>query len=212
MATTGALGQSGHATRGVPRDRWYHFTVERYHRLIEGGFFTPEDKIELLEGQLVKKMPHNSPHAAAVQQLVTFLAVQLAAFPGWLVRGQLPITTEDSEPEPDLAVVKADPNMYFDHHPTGAEIGTVIEVADSSLAEDRGVKRRIYARARVPSYWIVNIREKQVEVFTEPGLDQESEPVYQSERRYQADEEIPLILGGSEGLRLSMKELLGWGS
>jgi Uma2 family endonuclease len=142
--------------------RW---TRVEYDSLIETGFFGPSDKIELLGGQLCVSEPQNSPHARAIS--LGLEAIQRALAPGWHVRVQLPIALDDeSEPEPDLAVVSGGPRDYADHPSRPA---LVVEVADLSLALDREHKGSLYARARLPEYWIVNLVDRVLEVHREPG-------------------------------------------
>jgi len=138
-----------------------------YDKLIETGFLGPGDKIELLGGQLCVSEPQNSPHATAIS--LGLEAIRQALAPAWHVRVQLPIALDDeSEPEPDLAVVSGGPRDYTDHPSRPA---LVVEVADSSLALDREHKGSLYARARLPEYWIVNLVDRILEVHREPGLD-----------------------------------------
>ena len=137
-----------------------------YDSLIDTGFFGPSDKIELLGGQLCVSEPQNSPHARAIS--LGLETIQRALAPGWHVRVQLPIALDDeSEPEPDLAVVSGGPRDYADHPSRPA---LVVEVADSSLALDREHKGSLYARASSPEYWIVNLVDRVLEVHREPGL------------------------------------------
>ena len=144
--------------------RW---TRVEYDKLIETGVLSPGDKIELLGGQLCVSEPQNSPHARAIS--LGLEAIQRALAPGWHVRVQLPIALDDeSEPEPDLAVVSGGPRDYTDH-PTRPAL--VVEIADSRLALDREHKGSLYARARLPEYWIVNLVDRVLEVHREPGLD-----------------------------------------
>ena len=87
----------------------------------------------------------------------------------WYVRIQAPITLSDGEPEPDLALVRGDRRDYLQHHPGPGDVVLVVEVADTSLARDRGIKKQTYAHAGIPAYWIVNLLERQIEVYTEPS-------------------------------------------
>jgi len=138
-----------------------------YDRLIEIGIFRPGDKVELLGGQLCVSEPQNNPHAMAISLGLEVL--QKALVPGWHVRVQLPIALDDeSEPEPDLAIVPGGPRDYVDHPSKPA---LVVEVADSSLALDREHKGSLYARARLPEYWIVNLVDRVLEVYRDPGPD-----------------------------------------
>ncbi len=138
-----------------------------YDRLIETGFLGPGDKVELLGGQLCVSEPQNNPHATAISLGLEVIRQVLAS--GWHMRVQMPIALDDeSEPEPDLAVVSGSPRDYADHPSRPA---LVVEVADSSLALDREHKGSLYARARLPEYWIVNLVDRVLEVYRESGPD-----------------------------------------
>ena len=133
-----------------------------YDRLVEGGAFAGE-KIQLLEGILVQMSPQDAPHSHSVWILGKMLDRGVADRAR--VRSQLPLAlSEDSEPEPDLAIV---PNAdYTRVHPSTALL--VVEVASSSLALDRKSKAAIYAKAGIPEYWIVNLVERVVEILDQP--------------------------------------------
>jgi Uma2 family endonuclease len=135
-----------------------------YERLVRLGIFVGE-RLELLDGMLVVAEPQDSSHAATVMQVGRVLA---AAFgPGWHPRLQAPLALDDeSEPEPDVAVVTGAPFDYLGAHPTTAAL--VVEVAISSLRLDRRLKGGLYARARLPEYWIVNLVEGVLEVRRAP--------------------------------------------
>jgi Uma2 family endonuclease len=133
-----------------------------YDRLVELGHFQDEH-IELLEGQLVEMSPIGPPHSSGVQKLTLLLVTALAGRA--TVRVQSPFAALDtSEPEPDVAVVPL--GDYDTEHPHEAHL--LIEVAESSLTRDRGLKQRIYASASVPEYWIVNVPQRCIEVFRVP--------------------------------------------
>jgi Uma2 family endonuclease len=151
----------------VPAVRTRRWSRVEYDRLIETGFLGPGDKIELLGGQLCISEPQDSLHARAIS--LGLEAIQRTLAPGWHVRVQLPIALDDeSEPEPDLAVVSGGPRDYEDHPSRPA---LVVEVADSSLALDREHKGSLYARAHLPEYWIVNLVDRVLEVYRESGPD-----------------------------------------
>lgn len=133
-----------------------------YDRLVDHGWFVDES-IELLRGVLVTMSPQGRAHASAIEFFNEQLVLQLAGSHG--VRPQLPFAADDwSEPEPDLAVVRKDPILR--DHPSEALL--VVEIADSSLAIDRGLKRTIYAEVGIPEYWIVDVNGRTVEVHTRP--------------------------------------------
>ena len=133
-----------------------------YDRLVELGLFQGE-RIELLRGVLVKMLPQRPPHASTVQKLNGLLAARLQERFGLRIRCPLALS-DDSEPEPDVAIVS--PGDYDTEHPRTALL--VIEVADSSQPIDRGIKLTIYAEADVPEYWIVDLVQMTVDVHTQP--------------------------------------------
>ncbi len=140
----------------------HRFTVAQYRRLGELGVLAPEDRVELLEGWIIEKMNHRPAHGHAVRYLSDWLGRVLPV--GWLSQCQLPITTDTSEPEPDLAIIRGKHADFRDRHPYGTDCRLLIEVADTSLAKDRA-KAAIYAAAGVEEYWIVNLIDKQLERF-----------------------------------------------
>ncbi|MFO0806519.1 MAG: Uma2 family endonuclease [Gemmataceae bacterium] len=143
-------------------------TPKQYHKLMDSGIIYEGEPIELLEGYLVEKGMRNPPHDGAV----TRLSARLPRFlPGaWILRVQCAISLNDSEPEPDGAVVRGDETSYDTRLPEASDFGIVIEVSDSTLAFDRLDKGRIYARAGIPEYWIINIPDRQIEVYTQPDV------------------------------------------
>src|SRR5712691_10901968 len=179
-------------------------SVEEYHRMIEAGELSEDDRVELLEGRLLPKMTHSPLHdntEDTVNQVLTKLLP-----PGWRLRVQSAITTGTSEPEPDLAIVKGDRQTFKCRHPGAAEIGIVIEVADTSLIQDRTDKRESYARAGIVCYWIVNLRAQQVEVFEQP-LGPGPFPAYGVETIHRMGQTVDLRLEGQLIASVSVSEL-----
>jgi Uma2 family endonuclease len=180
-------------------------SVSQYHEMIAAGILTHDDPVELLEGWLVPKTVKNPPHSTARQ--LTTKALERIVPPGWHVHSQEPITLSDSEPEPDVAIVRGDPGQYEHSHPGPQDVALVVEVADASLARDRSIKKRIYARAGIPLYWIVNLQERRIEVYTNP-----SGPIEVAEYRqhddYAAGSEVPLMIEGREAGYISVAALL----
>lgn len=149
------------ATPIVRTRRWSR--VE-YERLVDLGVFKPGERLELLDGLLVVREPQNAPHATAVRAVQE--ALRRAFGPGWDVRPQLPVALEDdSEPEPDIAVVPGSYRDYRGAHPSRPAL--LVEIADSTLTSDRG-KGSLYARAGVQEYWIVNLVDEVLEVYRRP--------------------------------------------
>lgn len=200
-----AIRTDGNGAQALSAPLLRCFTVEEYHRMIQGGILDEEDPVELLEGWLVLKMPHNPPHDSTVYRVQTRLWRVLPA--DWLCRIQSAVTMEKSEPEPDLAVARGPENRYDDHHPTPQELALVVEVADSTLARDRQDKGSLYARNRVSTYWIVNLVEVQIEVYTDPSGPGTS-PHYRQRHDYGMADTVPLVLAGQAVAQFAVRELL----
>jgi Uma2 family endonuclease len=148
--------------------RRHRVTVREYHRMAEAGVLSAQDRVELIEGEIIDMTPIGPRHADVVDRIVAALSRQRTT--GLRIRVQNPLTLGDaSEPQPDIAVV-ADRN-YADAHPVASDVQLVIEVSDTTLAFDRDVKLPLYARAGVPEVWIVNLPAGQLEVFREPVGD-----------------------------------------
>lgn len=149
------------------------FSVQEYHQLAEVGILTPEDRVELLEGWIIEKLNQRPIHGFVIGFLADIIAKSLPL--GQVLRCQLPITTERSEPEPDLAIVRGKHSDFRSRHPNGSQCRLVIEVADTSLDRDLS-KSSIYRDAGVEEYWIVNVHDKQLERYefrnerTEPTI------------------------------------------
>jgi Uma2 family endonuclease len=189
----------------VPPDVIWPLSVDQYHAMIHAGILTDDDPVELLEGWLVAKIPKNPPHRAVTRLLRQVLEHLVPA--EWYVDSQEPITTDDSEPEPDVVVVRGETRHYLDRHPGPQDVGLVIEVADTTLQRDRGFKKRLYAQASIPVYWIVNLSDNQCEVYTEPS-GPEPQPDYRQRQDYGASDVIPVVLAGVEVGRIAVRELL----
>lgn len=146
------------------------FTVDEYHRMAEAGILGEDDRVELLDGEIVEMAAIGSRHAACVDGLnrtAMERASELA-----LVRIQNPVRlSELSEPEPDLALVEPHPDGYAGAHPTPADVLLLVEVAQTSAGPDRVVKIPLYAAAGIPEVWLVDLQEDRVEVFREPGRE-----------------------------------------
>jgi Uma2 family endonuclease len=182
----------------------YRFSVEQYHRMAEAGILTENDRAELLEGVIIYKMTHNPPHDGTILLLQTELLRRLPK--DWVLRIQSSITLADSEPEPDLAVARGPARRYLRAHPVPRDLPLVIEVAESTLLQDRNEKGRAYARARIPVYWVVNLNAWSVEVYTEPRAGRS--PLYRQRRDYTAEESVPVVLQGEEVGQISVRDVL----
>lgn len=189
----------------IPADALWRLSVDQYHRMIETGILTEDDPAEFLEGCLVSKMPKNPRHRLATQLLREIIARLLVA--GWFVDAQEPITTADSEPEPDLVIVKGNRRDYTEQHPGPGDIAILVEVSDSTLAHDRSIKKRLYARAGIPVYWIVNLIENRIEVYSQP-MPSDEEPDYANRDDFEAGDEVPLTVEGQSLGSFTVSEIL----
>jgi hypothetical protein len=189
----------------IPQVPVRRLTVEEYHGMIAAGILKADERIELLEGLLVPKMTRHPPHDLTLGLLEDMLIPCLPA--GWFHRGQSAITTADSEPEPDGAVCRGRRRDFDTRHPRAEDTGLAIEVADSSLEQDRTIKLRIYARSRIPIYWIVNIPERQIEVYSQP-TGPTADPTYLHRQDYRPGDSVPLVLDGREVARIAVADLL----
>lgn len=141
------------------------WTREEYDRLVRAGAFHPEARVQLVQGEILEMSPQSPAHAAAIQ--LAHGALQAAFGPGCYVRVQMPMALgEDSEPEPDLAVVTEPPRSLVRAHPMTAIL--VVEVADATLHFDRSRKGAVYAVAQIPEYWIVDLAGRALEVHRDP--------------------------------------------
>lgn len=151
--------------QNLPTRPW---TVAEYHRLIEAGFLTPADRVELLFGQILPMSPVGKLHASTVDKTAHLL--RKLDEEQFIIRVQNPITDmlSASEPEPDICVLHYRADFYSESHPVGSDIVLIVEVADSSLEHDRSVKAAAYAAAGIPEYWILNIPAVQLEQHLHP--------------------------------------------
>jgi len=176
------------------------YTAREYFGLVEKGLLQAGDHVELLEGVIVAMSPQNPAHATATTMASRALSRALRG--RGVVRVQLPLVlSKRSVPEPDVALVEGMPEDYLDEHPRSALL--VIEVADSSLAQDRLSKSRIYAAAEIPEYWLVNLRDMWVETFRDPSRSIRS---YRTVARAAANS--VLELAALPGVRVRARDLL----
>ena len=143
----------------------FRWSVEAYERVVALGGFAPEQRIELIEGELVEIMPQKPRHASTIELVEEACRAILPS--GFRVRVQLPLKFTTSVPKPDIAIVQGELRAFVNSHPTTAAL--VIEVSDTTLEYDQTIKASIYAAAGIEDYWIVNINERTVEVRRQPG-------------------------------------------
>jgi Uma2 family endonuclease len=192
-------------TAEIDISRLYRLTVEQYHQMVESGMLASGDPIELLEGWLTLKMTKKPAHRIVTQDLRDLLPPLMPK--GYFVDDQEPVTTEDSEPEPDLLVIRGKRSDYANRHPLAKEVALVVEVSDVTLRTDRTIKQRIYAKARIPIYWLLNLNARTLEVYTQPigeGMDAK----YSVRVDYTAAQSVPLMLDGREIAQIQLADLL----
>jgi Uma2 family endonuclease len=198
---------------GAPRVRYYlqqstfrRFTLDEYHKMIETGVLIGGEPFELLEGNLVKKMSHGTAHDHAMDLLEGLF--QSLALGTWFVRCQRAIALPQSEPEPDYAIVRGPRSRYAAAHPGPADIGLIIEVADSSLLIDRHDKGSIYARANLPVYWVVNVVDRIIEVYTQPAGTGE-DAAYAKRDDFAVGSSVSVVLDGATVGNIAVADVMG---
>lgn len=183
----------------------YRLSVAQYLQMARAGILTEEDRVELLEGVLVTKMGKNPPHIWSSSQTYDALVRILPA--GWCIYKEEPIVAGESTPEPDGLVVRGSREDYKGRLPGAPDAVLVIEVADTTLPRDQAEKKRIYARAAIPIYWIINLNGNRIEVYSDP-TGPEAQPDYHTRRDYGPDDEVPVVIEGREVGRLAVRDLL----
>jgi Uma2 family endonuclease len=177
------------------------FSVAEYHKMIDAGILTPNDRVELLEGWIVQKMPQNPPHSSSVGRVNRCLGRILPN--DWSLRVQCPITLSESEPEPDIVVARGKEGTYDKRHPKPTDIGLVMEIADSSLLEDRRYKGALYAREKIAEFWLMNVNERKIEVHTRPRGGR-----YHKTAEFAHSDLVPLVLDGKKIADIPVAELI----
>lgn len=173
--------------------RLRRFTRSEYHQIGESGIIAPEEKVELLDGLIVEKPVKSPAHQGVTRRLTTRLPRVLP--PGWFVQIQDVVGLASSEPEPDGSVLRGDETSYDTRQPEPSDVGFVIEAADSSLRTDRREKGRLYAQAGIPIYWIINVEDSQIEVYSDPDPTAVP-PAYATRKDYRPGDDVPIVLDG----------------
>ena len=144
------------------------FTVDEYYRMAEVGILQPDERLELIDGEITLMAPIGNPHASCVRRVERVFA-QIAG-EAVTVSGQNPVRLDErSDPQPDVAILRYREDDYAGKPPTAEDVLLLIEVSDTTLTYDRGTKLNLYAEANVPETWIMNLPEDCIESFTQPG-------------------------------------------
>ena len=175
----------------------YRFTIGEYERMV-----LDDPRVELIDGQVVRKIGKNPPHSWCTKTLINIVPGLLPAGFTWRVEQPVRILDYD-EPEPDFAVVGGTDDDYEDRHPEPADVAMLIEVSESSRPRDRGQKLAAFARSGIPVYWIINLADRQVEVYTDPRPDG-----YGLCTPYREGQAVPVIIGGVEFGPIPVDQLL----
>jgi Uma2 family endonuclease len=179
----------------------YRMSIERYEAMVDSGVFTKRDRLHLINGLLVAKMTKNPPHVVACD--LTRAAIDGLSLAGWYTRVGDPVRLPpDSEPEPDVALVRGAIRDYSNHHPEPADVALVVEIADSSLTDDRKMAR-IYGNAGIAVYWIVNLVDRQIEVCSGPHADG-----YTACDLFRPGDIVPVVVDGKIVGQIAVDDLL----
>ena len=145
----------------------YRISVKEYYRMAETGVLRPDARVELLDGQIIDMSPIGPFHGSVTNYLITFFTD--AARRRWITTAQNPVRlNDDSEPQPDLLLLKPSANYYRYSHPRPEDVFLLVEISDTSLEKDQGKKVPAYARAGIAEVWIVNLNDQTIEVYRQP--------------------------------------------
>jgi Uma2 family endonuclease len=175
----------------------YRFNVDEYERMV-----LEDNRVELINGYVVKKVPKNPTHRwttkAALKSLETLLPT------GWISQKEDSVRIPDfDEPEPDIAIVRGTDDDYKQRHPGPTDVGLLVEVSETTLDRDRNAKLPSYARGGIPIYWIINLVDQQVEVYTNPGPDG-----YGSRQVFTKAQAVPVVLDGRPIGQIAVDDIL----
>jgi Uma2 family endonuclease len=143
------------------------FTVDEYYRMADAGIFGEDDRVELIKGEIVTMPPIGSPHAACVMRLNQILQTQVGDRATISIQGPLRLNNR-SEPVPDVMLLAPRDDFYASGHPAPSDVHLLIEVSDTSLAYDSGIKLHLYARSLIGEVWIVDLHGQRIRAFREP--------------------------------------------
>jgi Uma2 family endonuclease len=186
-----------------PPDQVYRISVDGYDQMVDCGAIGEDEPVELLNGVLTYKMPKNAKHSTSATRCRRALESLIPV--GWHVRQEQPVRIPNyDEPEPDGALARGDDKAFAKRHPGPDDVALIVEVAESSLARDRGEKADIYGRAAIAFYWIVNLVDGLVEVYSDPNPS----GGYRSRRELRSGDRVPVVLDGREIGQVNVADLL----
>ncbi|MFM9265061.1 Uma2 family endonuclease [Tychonema sp. BBK16] len=181
------------------------FSIAEYHRLGELGFFSPDERVELIRGELIKMAAKGRFHSVCNSLLVEELIILLTRRARVRVQEPIILSTTDSEPEPDVVIARNRPDNYLSSHPEPADILLVIEVSDSTLKYAQKTKLSLYAEAGIANYWIFNLVGSQLEMHSEPYQERQGDFNYRSKRVVLQNEAV--VIPGFPDLSLDLSSV-----
>jgi Uma2 family endonuclease len=180
----------------------HRITVDEYERIIAAGALEDPGRVELIDGYMVDKMGKNAEHRWTTKEVLKALDSRLPV--GWTSQKEEPVRIPAyDEPEPDVAIIRGSDADYRHRLPTAADVSLLVEVSDSTLSQDRGKKLSAYAKGRIPVYWIVNLVDRQVEVYSRPGKSG-----YKSRVDFKPGQQVPVTIGGQPLRPIAVDDIL----
>ena len=188
-------------TSGAPP--LHRITVDEYERIVASGALEDPARIELIDGYMVDKMAKSPGHSFSTIEAHQALSGRLPA--GWSARMEQPVRIPAyDEPEPDISIVRGTNAHYRGRVPGPADVAMLVEVSDSTLGQDRGLKLAAYAKDGIAVYWIINLVDRQVEVYTRPVKAGR----YRSRQDFKSGQQIPVTIGGQQLRPIPVDEIL----
>jgi Uma2 family endonuclease len=193
---------AGAPTPASTASELYRFTVDQYERMAEVGILTTDDRVELINGYVVTKMPKGPEHVWASKQAGNRLEPLLGG--RFTLRREAPVRIPAlHEPEPDVVIARGNDIFYLRRHPEPTDIALVAEVSETTYHRDRYEKYPAFAASGIPVYWIVNLPGRRIEVYTDPGPDG-----YATRKDYHAGDAVPVVIDGQQRGFVAVDDIL----
>jgi len=176
-------------------------TVDEYERIIASGSLNEPKKVELIDGYMVTKMAKSVEHGFSIKEVLKALERRLP--PGWTWRQEQPVRIPAyDEPEPDITIVRGSDADYRHRIPEATDVGLLVEVSATNVSADRQ-QGNLYGRSGIPVYWIVNLVDRRVEIYTDPG------PAgYASRKDFPSGQQVPVVIDGRQGSQIAVDDIL----
>ena len=190
------------STTTTQEPQLYRISLQKYFEMAETGVFDSDSQVELLEGLLVSKMAQSPLHRFVLS--ITRRSLESLLSSGFHLEMQIPVVIGESCPEPDIAIIRGTPEDYAARHPDASEILLAIEISQTSLSSDRTWKKKIYAAGGIAIYWIINLEDRQIEVYSQPDPAAED---YHQHAIYSLQDKTPVIINQQEVGVLEVSQL-----